>query len=48
MMQEAQIWCSSVEGRDEVGRGREVQEGEDKCMPMADSFCRMAESNTIL
>ena len=25
------------EGRDGVGGGREVHEGKDKCMPMADS-----------
>ena len=29
--------CDNLEGWDGVGGRREVQEGEDICMPMADS-----------
>ena len=29
--------CDSLEGWDGVGGGREVQEGGDVCIPMADS-----------
>ena len=29
--------CDNVEGWDGVGGGREVQEGGDICIPMADS-----------
>ena len=29
--------CDSLEGWDEVGGGREVQEGGDRCIPVADS-----------
>ena len=29
--------CDSPEGWDGVGGGREVQEGGDRCIPMADS-----------
>ena len=32
----------------EVGGGSEVQEGEDICIPVADSCYWMAETNTIL
>ena len=35
-------------GWDEVEGGREVQEGGDVCMPMADSCCCVAETNTVL
>ena len=28
--------CDNLEGWDEVGGGREVQEGGDVCIPMAD------------
>ena len=35
-------------GWDEVEGGREVQEGGDVCMPIADSGCRVAETNTVL
>ena len=38
MMQGAQIQCCDrVERWDGVGGGREVQEGGDICIPMADS-----------
>ena len=43
-----QVLCDNLEGRDRVGRGREVQEVEDICTPMTDSFCCMTENNTIL
>ena len=29
--------CDNLEGGDGVGDGREVQEGRDICMPVADS-----------
>ena len=29
--------CINLEGWDEEGTGREVQKGEDICIPMADS-----------
>ena len=31
------VLCDNLEGRDEVGSGREVQEGKNMCIPMADS-----------
>ena len=31
-----------------MGSGKAVQEGGDTCIPMADSCCCMAETNTIL
>ena len=31
------VLCDNLEGQDEVGGGREVQEGGDICVPMADS-----------
>ena len=31
-----QMLCDNLEGWDEVGGGREVQEGGDVCIPMAD------------
>ena len=34
--------------KDGGGVGREVQEGGDKCILMADSHCCMAEISTIL
>ena len=35
-------------GVEKVRGGREVQEGEDVCIPMANSGCCMAEINSIL
>jgi len=32
-----QLLCDNLEGWDGVGGGREVQEGGDLCIPMADS-----------
>ena len=40
--------CDNAEGRDGVGGGREVQEGGDICIPVADSCWYMAETNAIL
>ena len=34
--------------RDDLGGGREVQEGGDKCMLIAESSCYTAEANTSL
>ena len=41
------VLYDNVEGWDGVGGGREVHEGGDICIPMADSWC-MAETSTIL
>ena len=30
------VLCDNLEGRDGVGGGREIQEGEDVCIPMVD------------
>ena len=38
----------NLEGCDGEGGGREVQEGGDTCIPVADSCGCMAETNTIL
>ena len=40
--------CDDLEGWDVVGGGREVQEGGNMWIPMADSRCCMAETNTAL
>ena len=39
--------CDNLEGWDGVRGGREIQEGVDKGMLMADSCCSMAEANTV-
>ena len=39
--------CDNLKGWDGVGGGREVQEGGDICIPMADSCCYMAETNIV-
>ena len=40
--------CDNLEGWDRMGSGREVQEGGDICILMADSHFCMAEINTTL
>ena len=40
--------CNKLEGWDEVGGGREAQEGGDICIAMADSCLCTAETKTIL
>jgi len=40
--------CDNIEGWDGVGGEKEVQEGGDICIPMLDSCCCMAETNTRL
>ena len=40
--------CNNLEGWDGEGDGREVQEGGDICIPMADSCWYLAENNKIL
>ena len=40
--------CISLEGWDEEGDEREVQKGEDICIPMADSCRGLTENNKIL
>ena len=42
------VLCDNLEGWDWVGGGREVSEGGDISIPMADSHWCMAETNTIL
>ena len=39
------VFCDNLEGWDGVGGGRDVQEGGDICILMADSYCCMAETN---
>ena len=43
-----QVLCINLEEWDREGDGREVQEGGDICMPMADSCCSLTENNKIL
>ena len=40
--------CDNLEGWDGVGGGKEVQEGGNICIPMADSCRYMAETITLL
>ena len=40
--------CINLVGWDGEGDGREVQKGEDICIPMADSCWCVAETSTIL
>ena len=40
--------CINLEGRNGVGDGREVQEGGNICIPMANSCCSLTENNKIL
>ena len=40
--------CDDLDGWDGVGGGREVQEGGDICIHIADSFHCTAESNITL
>ena len=42
------VLCDNLAGWERVGGGREVQEGEDICIPMSHSCQCMAETNTIL
>ena len=42
------VLCDNLEGWDRVGGGKEVQEGGEKCILMADSCWCMPETNTIL
>ena len=40
--------CDNLQGWDGVEAGKEVLEGGDICIPMADSCWCMVETNTIL
>ena len=40
--------CEDLKGWNGVGGGREVQEGGDMSVPMADSCVYMSKTNTIL
>ena len=42
------VLCDNLEGWDGVGGGREVREGGDMCIPMADSCWYMAETDTVI
>ena len=42
------VLCDNLEDWDGMGGEREVQEGRDICIPMADSCWCMAETNTML
>ena len=42
------VLCDNLEGWNGEGGGKEAQEGEDMCIPMADSCWCMAEIVTIL
>ena len=42
------VWHSVRTWRDGMGEGREIWEGEDKCIMRVDSHCCMAETNTAL
>ena len=42
----SQVLCDNLEGWDGLGSGREAQEGV--CIPMADSYRWMAETETTL
>ena len=42
------VLCDNLVGWDGVGVGSGVQEEGDICVPMADSFLCMTETNTIL
>ena len=39
--------CTNLEGCDGEGDGREVQNGGDICIPMADSCCGLAENKIL-
>ena len=41
-------WSSVMIQRGRLGLGREAQEGGDICIPMADSRCCTAQTNTTL
>ena len=42
------LLCDNLEGWDGEGEGRGAQKREDTCMPMADSYCCMAKTITLL
>jgi len=42
------VWHCVMTWRDGMGEGREIWEGEDKCIIIVDSHCCMAETNTAL
>ena len=42
------VLCDNLEGWDGLGGGREVQKGGDICIPVADSWGCVAETNTTL
>ena len=40
--------CDNLEGQEGVGGGTGIQEGGDVCIPVADAYGSMAETNTTL
>ena len=42
------VLCDNLKGWGEEGGRRKIQEGGDICIPMANSCCYMAETNTVL
>ena len=42
------VLSDKLEGWNGVGSGKEVQDGGDMCVPVADSFSHTAETNTVL
>ena len=42
------VLCDNLEVWDGLGGTREVQEGGDICIPVADSRCCIGETNTTL
>ena len=48
MQSSHRVLCNNVEEWDGVGSGREDQGEGDICIPMADSCCYIAETNTLL
>ena len=47
VVKRSECLCDNPEGWDEVGDGREIQEGEDICIPMADACWCRTETNTL-
>ena len=42
------MFCDNLEGWDGMGGGRELKEGGEVCVLVADSYWRTAETNTTL
>ena len=42
------VFCDNLKGQAVEGVGRGIQDGEDTCIPMVDSYCYMTNIVTIL